>query len=359
MSSLFYLLIVGIILAALVGVKFFVCRNVYADVTTATNTGVTGGVQFTDGIRVTYSKEIEFKALPLMRFSQFATEKTELGKEPGLTISMLTYDNLKLGGVLEEMRDMSTQSISGSMRDITVQEHGNAVSVTELLLVSSFDDIMAQATTLLSRDYAMVMDCELRDCALSGPNVVFASKSDGTAITSRATLDSTCIMKVSTIKDAIEVLSTNNAPKYGGANWICFVHPHQSRNLRDDKEWIAASHYGAPEQLFTGEIGRIDDTRFIETTIMCNGHAKADEPGYKAYLKKGFAGDDENDALTKCDVYQSVIFGDAYYGIAWSLPVELRDNGVEDFGRKHSLAWYAIYGVGLLHDNYGVVMETA
>lgn len=40
-------------------------------VTTAvTNTG--DGVKFTEGIRAVYSKEIEFKAQPQMRFMQFA-----------------------------------------------------------------------------------------------------------------------------------------------------------------------------------------------------------------------------------------------------------------------------------------------
>ena len=319
-------------------------------VTVATQQGQTnGGTLFSDGTRLVYSREIEFKALPIMRFSQFATQKTELGVEPGLTISMLTYDNLKLGGSLQEMQNMSTQALSGSMKQITVQEHGNAVSNSELLIQSSFDDIMATTTTLLGRDYALVMDCELRDVALSGTNIVYAGgKASRDAITDADKL------QVATIKDAIEVLATNNAPKYQNMYWICFVHPHQSRDLRDDSAWINASNYGAPEQLFTGEIGRIDDTRFIETTLMCNGKASATDPAYKADLVKG-AGDTAN----KADIYQAVIFGDQYYGIAWSLPVELRDNGVEDFGRKRSLAWYAIWGTGLLHNDYGVVIETA
>ena len=98
-------------------------------VTVATQVGANnGGTLFKDGTRLVYSREIEFKALPVMRFSQFATQKTELGVEPGLTISMLTYDNLKLGGALQEMQNMSTQALSGSVKQITVQEHGNAVS---------------------------------------------------------------------------------------------------------------------------------------------------------------------------------------------------------------------------------------
>lgn len=322
----------------------------FADTTVATQQGQTnGGTLFSDGTRLVYSREIEFKALPIMRFSQFAVQKTELGVEPGLTISMLTYDNLKLGGALQEMKNMATQALSGSMKQITVQEHGNAVSNSELLIQSSFDDIMATTTTLLGRDYALVMDCELRDVALSGTNVVYGGGKD-----SRDAITADDKLKVATIKDAIEILATNNAPKYQNLYWICFVHPHQSRDLRDDSAWINASNYGAPEQLFTGEIGRIDDTRFIETTLMCNGKASANDPAYKADLVKG-AGDTAN----ATDIYQAVIFGDQYYGIAWSLPVELRDNGVEDFGRKRSLAWYAIWGTGLLHNDYGVVIETA
>lgn len=330
---------------------YSMAMKAHAEVTVATQTGAdNGGTLFSDGVRLVYSREIEFKALPIMRFSQFATQKTELGVEPGLTISMLTYDNLKLGGALQEMQNMSTQALSGSMKQITVQEHGNAVSNSELLIRSSFDDVMATTTTLLGRDYALVMDCELRDVALSGTNIVYAGKK-----TSRDAITETDKLQVATVKDAIEILATNNAPKYQNLYWICFVHPHQSRDLRDDSAWINASNYGAPEQLFTGEIGRIDDTRFIETTLMCNGKAPSDDPAFKAELKKG-AGED---VTNKTDIYQAVIFGDQYYGIAWSLPVELRDNGVEDFGRKRSLAWYAIWGTGLLHNDYGVVIETA
>ena len=104
------------------------------------------------------------------------------------------------------------------------------------------------------------------------------------------------------------------------------------------------------------EIGRIDDTRFIETTLLRNGKASKDDPAYDAELIKG-AGTDG--AKNQTDIYKAVLFGDQYYGLAWSLPVELRDNGVEDFGRKRSLAWYAIWGTGLLHNDYGVVIETA
>jgi hypothetical protein len=89
---------------------------------------------------------------------------------------------------------------------------------------------------------------------------------------------------------------------------------------------------------------------------MSNGACATTNPAYDATLKTG-AG--EVGSLNQVDIFKAVIFGEAYFGIAFGLPVELRDNGVEDFGRKRSLAWYAIFGTGRLHNEYGVVIETA
>ena len=294
-----------------------------------------------------WSKEVAFKAMPNLRFFQFADVQDDLTKEAGETIQMLTYNNLKQGGKLTENVDMTTQAITGSLKEVKVTEYGNAVAVTEKLLRTSYDDTMARVSTLLGRDYALVLDCELRDVALTGTNVVYADK-----VANRAGLASTNTLKVSTIKDAVEILSTNNAPKVEGANWVCFVHPHQSRGLRDDSAWINASNYGAPDQLFTGEIGRIDDTIFIETTLMKNGACAPTDPAHDADLKTGASGNQTN-------IYKAVIFGQSYYGLATALPVEIRDNGVEDFGRRRSLAWYSLFGVAKLNDEYGVVIETA
>ena len=313
----------------------------------------TGGsnVKMDHAVRTVYAKEIEFKALPNMRFYQFATIKTELGKTPGLTIQMLTYDNLKLGKQLTEGTRMTTQALSQSMKSITVHEHGNAVAVSELLLQSSFDDVMASATTLLGRDYALVVDTKLRDTALSGTNVVYGRKKDGSKVSARTELTNECVLNVATIKDAVEILATNNANKYQGQDWICFVHPHQSRSLRDDAHWIQASHYGAPTQLFTGEIGKIDDVRFIVTTLMPSGAAGENELGYVAELKGAGA--------NSIDVYQAVLFGEDYYCLAESLAPEIRTDNTEDFGREVKIAWYGIWGVDVLNPTHGVVIETA
>ena len=329
-------------------------------INTAVATGsLVGGtaVVLTNNQRAVYSKEIEFKAMPIMRFLQFAKQKFELGTQPGLTIQMMTYNNLKKGGALAEGVRIETQAMSSSMKSITVGERANAIAVTELALRTSFTDCMADATTLLGRDMAIVLDCELRDCAIAGDTgtgkIYGRVNSAAAKIVARASITLASPLSVATIKDAVEILATTNTPKWEGSFYICFVHPHQSRTLRDDPAWLEASKYGAPDQLFTGEIGRIDDVRFIETTLMPNGACASTDDAYKLALVHGQA-----DAPASYDVFQAIIFGEDYFGYAVGLPVELRDNGVIDFGREHQLGWYAIWGTGILHAERAVVIET-
>jgi hypothetical protein len=58
------------------------------------------------------------------------------------------------------------------------------------------------------------------------------------------------------------------------------------------------------------------------------------------------------------DVYEALMLGDNSFGHAISLPVELRDGGVLDFGREHALAWYSIWGFGLVTDSAVVKIRT-
>lgn len=330
---------------------FAVTESAINTVVTATGTSTDDGKadKLENHVRAVYSKEIMFKAQPVMKFMQFAKIKTELGVEPGLTIQMMTYNNLKRGGKLTEGTHMKTQSMSSTMKSITVTEYGNALAFSEISFRSSFTDLMEDATKLLGNDYAITLDLMLRDVALTAPNVVYAREKSEKMPTQRNELKHG--LTVCTVKDVTELLATNNTPKFGGQYYIGMIHPHQSRELRDDPNWIDASKYAQPESLFTGEIGRLEDVRFIETTSMCNG---AVDEGHEAY-KDGLKIELES---VQTPVYQAVIFGEDYYGFAESLPVELRDDGVTDFGRKRALAWYTIMGADKLNAERGVVIET-
>ena len=249
-----------------------------------------------------------------------------------------------------------------SLQSITVFENGNAIGFSEYLLQTSFYDQLSAASLLLGRDMALVLDGQLRDTTLLATNVKYAkSRTARTALVPDDSFDTTLV------KDMVEQLATRNAPMWAGDHYICFVHPHQARTMRDDNDWINASLYAGATQIYTGEIGRYEDVRFISTTVMPNGSNSTTDPDTGDYVDPGFSYPLSKGSVTVngttttnlATVYQAVMFGEYSFGHATALPVELRDNGVEDFGREHGLAWYAIYGQNVLESPNLVIGESA
>lgn len=311
--------------------------------------------QLTQAIQTIWSKEILFQAMPILRYEQFAVKKTELGVAPGLTINFMRYINMTppTAPLTEGVR-MTTKSLTAEQIVITVAEHGDALAVSELLLNASFDDVMASASRLLGRNMAQYLDNQSRDTlggatskifgydrsALSGVNDWYAYGTVGaqsTVTTSAATF----YLSTHAVKDAVETLASRNVPRLG-ETYVCFVHPHQSRRLRDVPEFIEVTKYAAPGNFMLGEIGRLYDVVFIETTQVKNG--QADATNDKAPWESGFV------TANGASVYEATMIGDNAFGHAISLPVELRDGGVLDFGREHAIAWYGIWGQGIITD---------
>jgi N4-gp56 family major capsid protein len=324
-----------------------------------TNYSAGASSQLSPAIQTIWSKEILFQSMPILRFEQFAVKKTELGVQPGLTINFMRYNNLGDANQLVEGVRMETNALTASQFSITVAEHGYAVAVSELLLNASFDDVMASASRLLGRNMATYLDVSARNTLYGASSVIFGyDRFKTAAISNRSPYDtgSTAANRaalgavtapVSTngyhftsavVKDAVETLATKNVPRLG-ETYVAFIHPHQSRKLRDDPEFIEVTKYAAPGNFMLGEIGRLNDVVFIETTQVSPSTTLPSAGG-------------------TTPIYRAIFLGDNAFGHAISLPVELRDGGILDFGREHALAWYAIWGLGLITDQAVVIAET-
>lgn len=339
-----------------------------AGLSSVTTTGYSSDATLSPAIQQIWSKEILFQAMPVLRFEQFAVKKTELGVMPGLTINFMRYTNLSVnestGATLTEGVRLEPVALSASQIQITVSEHGQAVAVTELLLNASFDDVMASASRLLGRHMAQSMDIQARNTLYENavpfaggsavpPSVVFgrnpASTRDALSPYNNGTLGTASnpgYLSPATIKDAVEILAGQNIPRLGDT-YVCFVHPSQSRALRDWPEFIEVTKYAAPGNFMLGEIGRLYDVVFIETTQVKQGQGPAD-------IDSASAGTQAPAASS----YSAIMIGDNAFGHAIALPVELRDGGVIDFGREHGLAWYAIWGFGMITHESRVVINT-
>ena len=381
-----------------------------------------GSTLLSPAIQTIWSKEILFQAMPVLRFEQFAVKKTELGVMPGLTVNFMRYNNLPIpdGPLVEGIR-MKTHGISAQQYKITVAEQGFAVAVSELLLNASFDDVMASASRLLGRNMAQYMDGQARETLQSASSFVngYSAPADistgygiynhGTQAASLAALHNTTddyYLTPAAVKDAVLELSSKNIPRLG-ETYVCFIHPAQSRQLRDHPEFIEVTKYAAPGNFMLGEIGRLYDVVFIETTQVgtvaydadANGEflerygdgtaldwrtesdldsvpgsgvtwteddfvadgsgtlpAEDSTPAWDEQWPQPYPGDGGTTAAS--DVFEGIMLGDNAFGHAISLPVELRDGGVLDFGREHALAWYSIWGFGLVTDSAVVKIRT-
>jgi len=153
---------------------------------------------------------------------------------------------------------MTTNALTASQFSITVAEQGYAVAVTELLLNASFDDVMASASRLLGRNMAKYLDNLAQSTLLLATSLIFGYYKDpaasitanspydlGTVGTSTNTLTGGYYLTPSAIRDIGENLATLNVPRIG-ETYVCFVHPHQSRHLRESPEWIEVTKYAAP-----------------------------------------------------------------------------------------------------------------
>ena len=346
-------------------------------------------------IQTIWSKEILFQAMPILRFEQFAVKKTELGVAPGLRVNFLRYKNFGIDPTpLTEGVRMTTNALTAEQIAITVAEHGYAVAVSELLLNASFDDVMASASRLLGRHMAQYLDVQARNTLSAATSAVFGYDrtgvqgindwyNEGSKATQLSELTGTFKLSTGAVKDAALTLAGKNIPRLG-ETYVMFIHPKQSRDIRSNPEFIEVTKYAAPGNFMLGEIGRLYDVVFIETTqvkklaasgsyttsSLVGAPASQIEVPVKSNTAPGQGGNPESDNYTadkgyltsatgnSADVYESIMIGDNAFGHAISLPVELRDGGVLDFGREHALAWYAIWGLGVITDQAIVKVYT-
>lgn len=296
-----------------------------------------------------YSMDMMHEALGIMKFESFAVPKTELGTTPGQTITMTRYNNIQRGGQLKEHETLQEKTMSASQRAVTVTEWGNAIGLTEKMVQMAADDQLSEAGVQLGRDYAIVNDLMLRDALSLGSQIIRPNDRANMA----DLVGGTDFFDIEMIRLGVEVLQTANAPKFMGDFYVCFVTPHQAAYLKRDPDWVAANNYANTRALFNGEIGRWEDVIFISTTHCRSGAVSAADPGYEATFVNGATG-----GAQPANVYEGILFSDSAYGKATSLPTEIRQSEVRDYGRKHGIAWYSIMGSGILEDTFVVRMQS-
>ena len=215
-----------------------------------------------------YSDYLIDNAEPALVHDMFA-QKVNIPAGNGKTIQFRKYNPLpKLTTPMAEGVTPTGQTMNATTVNATVSQYGGYVEFTDMLLMSSIDNNLCTATKLLGSQAGRTLDTITREVLVGGTNVQYAEGQ----VSARHHLEggnkdeaNNHYLTVEAIRKAVRFLKKQNADKINGS-YIAIIHPDCVYDLMKDENWRYPHQYAAPEEIFEGEIGKIEGVRFIEST---------------------------------------------------------------------------------------------
>jgi hypothetical protein len=314
-------------------------------------TDTIGGFMYTDKL----SRELRTAVQPMTKFRHFCDGKDAtrarnpegqmLGK--GDVFHWNVYSDVSTqGGTLTETSTMPETSFTITQGTLTVTEYGNSVPYTGKLDDLSEQPIREIIHKVLRNDVKKAFDsaahaqfnaCLLRVVPTSGTSATAIDLTvDGTA-----TETNNLAMANSHVKLIVDTMKERNIPPYVQDDYVAVGWPSAYRAFKDDLEAIHQYTEQGFRLIHQGEIGRYENTRFVEQT----------------FIPKGGAGDSTawNSSTGTADAWDNGLsdwvffFGEDTVAEGLVIPEELRGKIPSDYGRSKGIAWYALEGFGITH----------
>ena len=295
-----------------------------------------------------YDMRLIDEATPMLVHEQFG-QKRPIPQGGGKTVNFRRFSPLaKATTALTEGVTPSGSSLSVSSISAIVAQYGDYVVQSDVLELTAVDNTILETTKLLGRQAGLTMDTIVRNALLLGTNKSYAPKyvadTNGnlveTEVTKTADLDTSAKLTVDVVQRVVAKLRAQNAPTIGG-DYVCIIHPYVAYDLMRDPEWIDAHKYATPENLYTGEIGKIAGVRFVQST--------------EAKIDKG--GSDNPSGLA---VFHCLFIGDGAYGVTevtgGGLQTIVKQKGssgtADPLDQRSSVGWKGLKAAKILVDNY-------
>ena len=191
--------------------------------------------------------------------------------------------------------------------DVTLSQYGQVIGISDLLTAQQLFNHLEQATTVNGQDAALHLDTKIAytlgdDTSITGGTSITLNKISRFAGASgyySAAPTSSQVMTGLELLDTATALKVNNAPTTNGY-YTAVADPRVLRDLQNDSDWISSRHYGDPDAIMKGEVGRYAGIRCIETT---NAYQTQHGTGAARVTYNGSGG-----------VYSTFVFGDQAFG---------------------------------------------
>lgn len=305
---------------------------------TPLNTTTSSGM--TAEMKTFYSKYLIENAKPALVYDQFG-QKHNIPKNGGKTIEFRKYSPLpKATTPLTEGVTPAGKALTVSTVTATVKQYGDFVPLTDMLLLTAIDNNLVQALDLLGAQAGATLDTVTREILMGGTSVQYAEGQ----VTSRATLTAEHKLTVKAVRLAARFLKKQNAPKIDGG-YVAIIHPDIAYDIQDDPDWKEWNKYTTSDKMFQGEIGKIANVRFVETTEA------------KIFAKSG---------ASNQDVYATLVLGANAYGTTnieggglETIVKQLGSGGTEDpLNQRGTAGWKATKTAVRLVEQFMVRIET-
>lgn len=282
------------------------------------------------------SSSLRMASIAECKFMQFVKPEAGYGKKKGESITITRVSNISqpTSGQLSESNRIPEDEVSLSTVAITVAEWGRAVPYTSLAQDLGKFDLNNVIQKKLRDQMALVMDKAAAAAfktakvkAIPTGVAELTMDTDGTA--SSQAVANLNVYHVEQIRDYM--FSTLNIPAYEGEDYIGLVSTKAKRGIMNDPKWEEWHKYTSPDMKFKGELGKLENIRFIEIN---NTNSLSGSLGSGSVLG------------------EAIFFGDDAVAMAVAQDPELRAAIPQDFGRAQSVAWYGIL-------NYGLIWDTA
>ncbi len=213
-----------------------------------------------------YSDFLIDMAEPKLVHDQFG-QKCPIPKNNGKRIEFRKYDPLpKMTTPLAEGVTPDGQKLDMGVVSAEVKQYGGFIELSDILMLTAIDNNLVQATKLLGSQAGRTLDTITREVLSGGTNVQFAEGQ----VSSRSALaggkeEGNHYLTVDAVRRAVRYLKKMNAETINGS-FVGIIHPDTAYDLMSDPKWINVKTYSDPEGIYQGEIGKIENVRFVESS---------------------------------------------------------------------------------------------
>lgn len=276
------------------------------------------------------SENLRFAAIAETKFMMHCKPESGYGKKKGesITISRVSNMDEPSNGRISELQEIPEDELVLSTVAITVSEWGRAVPYTSLAEDLGAFDLENIIQRKLKDQMKLTLDSAAAAAFKAGKILATADgvssitfETDGVEST-QATANLN-VYHVEQIRDYM--FSTLLVPPADGENYIAFVSTKAKRGIINDPNFEKWHMYTDSEAKFNGELGKLENIRFIEVN---HGSALDGTIGLN-----GVAG-------------EAIFFGADAVAMAIAQDPELRAKVPGDYGRSKGVAWYGILEFG-------------